>query len=58
MQSFKNYYGRSAKRAVQDASRKPSPHPDFAKVVKRSQDRFKRSPTQRSTTKVSERKTN
>jgi amidase len=42
-ESFKNYYGRSAKppfKTPQEASASP----DFAKVVKRSQDRFKRTP--------------
>ena len=43
MQSFKNYYGRSANapfKTPQEVDRCP----DFAKVVKRSQDRFKRTP--------------
>src|SRR5262247_4458263 len=42
-QSFKNYYGRSAKppfSTVEEAIASP----DFAKVVKRSQERFKRKP--------------
>ncbi|MBM4259824.1 MAG: amidase [Deltaproteobacteria bacterium] len=42
-QSFKNYYGRSAKapfKTAQDVIAAP----DFAKVVKHSQERFKRSP--------------
>jgi Asp-tRNA(Asn)/Glu-tRNA(Gln) amidotransferase A subunit family amidase len=42
-ESFKNYYGRSAIplfKTPQEASASP----DFAKVVKRSQDRFKRTP--------------
>jgi amidase len=42
-QSFKNYYGRSANppfRSREEAIASP----DFAKVVKRSQDRFKRNP--------------
>jgi Asp-tRNA(Asn)/Glu-tRNA(Gln) amidotransferase A subunit family amidase len=42
-ESFKNYYGRSAKapfKTPEEATR----HPDFSKVVKRSQERFKRNP--------------
>ena len=41
--SFKNYYGRSANppfKTPQEATE----HPDFPKVVKRSQERFKRNP--------------
>jgi amidase len=41
--SFKNYYGRSAK-APFKTPQEAIAHPDFAKVVKRSQDRFKRVP--------------
>jgi Asp-tRNA(Asn)/Glu-tRNA(Gln) amidotransferase A subunit family amidase len=41
--SFKNYYGRSAK-APFKTPQEAIAHPDFAKVVKRSQDRFKRIP--------------
>ncbi|HWH78512.1 MAG TPA: amidase [Candidatus Binatus sp.] len=42
-QSFKNYYGRSA-RAPFKTPQEVIAHPDFAKVVKRSQSRFKRNP--------------
>ncbi|HLN85087.1 MAG TPA: amidase family protein, partial [Candidatus Limnocylindrales bacterium] len=42
-ESFKNYYGRSAK-APFKTPEEAIAHPDFAKVVKRSQDRFKRNP--------------
>ena len=42
-QSFKNYYGRSA-RAPFKSPQEVIASPDFAKVVKRSQDRFKRNP--------------
>ncbi|HEU4345267.1 MAG TPA: amidase family protein [Candidatus Binatia bacterium] len=42
-QSFKNYYGRSAK-APFKTPQEASASPDFARVVKRSQDRFKRTP--------------
>ena len=42
-QSFKNYYGRSAKSPFK-SSQEVIASPDFAKVVKRSQDRFKRNP--------------
>jgi Asp-tRNA(Asn)/Glu-tRNA(Gln) amidotransferase A subunit family amidase len=42
-QSFTNYYGRSAKRPFQ-TPQEVIASPDFAKVVKRSQDRFKRQP--------------
>jgi Asp-tRNA(Asn)/Glu-tRNA(Gln) amidotransferase A subunit family amidase len=42
-QSFANYYGRSAKRPFQ-TTKEVIASPDFAKVVKRSQDRFKRQP--------------
>jgi amidase len=42
-ESFKNYYGRSAK-APFKTPEEAIAHPDFAKVVKRSQDRFKRKP--------------
>jgi Asp-tRNA(Asn)/Glu-tRNA(Gln) amidotransferase A subunit family amidase len=42
-QSFKNYYGRSAKPPFK-TPQQASASPDFAKVVKRSQDRFKRTP--------------
>jgi amidase len=41
--SFKNYYGRSAKAPFKTPA-EATAHPDFAKVVKRSQDRFKRIP--------------
>ena len=41
--SFKNYYGRSAKAPFKTPAEAIA-HPDFAKVVKRSQDRFKRIP--------------
>ena len=42
-QSFKNYYGRSAKSPFK-SPQEVIASPDFAKVVKRSQDRFKRNP--------------
>ena len=42
-QSFKNYYGRSA-HAPFNSPQAVIASPDFAKVVKRSQDRFKRNP--------------
>ena len=42
-ESFKNYYGRSAKAPFKTPGEAIA-HPDFAKVVKRSQDRFKRKP--------------
>jgi amidase len=42
-QSFKNYYGRSA-RAPFKTPEEAIASPDFGKVVKRSQDRFKRIP--------------
>src|SRR5262252_8130133 len=42
-QSFKNYYGRSAK-APFKTPQEVIASPDFAKVVKHSQDRFKRNP--------------
>ncbi|MSP39073.1 MAG: amidase [Deltaproteobacteria bacterium] len=42
--SFKNYYGRSAK-APFNTPQEVIAHPDFAKVVRRSQQRFKRNPT-------------
>ena len=42
-QSFKNYYGRSAKSPFK-SPQEVIDSPDFAKVVKRSQDRFKRNP--------------
>jgi amidase len=42
-QSFKNYYGRSAKPPFK-SPQEVIASPDFAKVVKRSQDRFKRNP--------------
>ena len=42
-QSFKNYYGRSANPPFKTPSEVIASH-DFAKVVKRSQDRFKRDP--------------
>ena len=41
--SFKNYFGRSAK-APFKTPEEAIAHPDFAKVVKRSQERFKRIP--------------
>src|SRR5947208_7883037 len=41
--SFKNYYGRSAKQPYK-TPQEVIDSPDFAKVVKRSQDRFKRNP--------------
>jgi len=41
--SFKNYYGRSAKAPFKTPAEAIA-HPDFTKVVKRSQDRFKRIP--------------
>ena len=41
--SFKSYYGRSAK-APFKTPQEAIAHPDFAKVVRRSQDRFKRIP--------------
>jgi Asp-tRNA(Asn)/Glu-tRNA(Gln) amidotransferase A subunit family amidase len=41
--SFANYYGRSAKRPFQ-TSQEAAASPDFAKVVKRSQERFTRKP--------------
>jgi Asp-tRNA(Asn)/Glu-tRNA(Gln) amidotransferase A subunit family amidase len=41
--SFKNYYGRSAK-APFKTPQEAIAHPDFAKVTKRAQDRFKRIP--------------
>ncbi len=41
--SFKNYFGRSA-RAPFKTPEEAMAHPDFAKVVKRSQDRLKRKP--------------
>lgn len=42
-QSFKNYYGRSAHPPFKSPA-ETAASPDFAKVVKRSQDRFKRQP--------------
>jgi amidase len=42
-QSFKNYYGRSANPPF-NTPEEAIASPDFAKVVKRSQDRFKRNP--------------
>jgi Asp-tRNA(Asn)/Glu-tRNA(Gln) amidotransferase A subunit family amidase len=42
-QSFKNYYGRSAKSPFK-SPQEVITSPDFAKVVKRSQERFKRNP--------------
>jgi len=42
-QSFKNYYSRSAKPPFK-SPQEVIASPDFAKVVKRSQDRFKRNP--------------
>ena len=42
-ESFKNYYGRSAK-APFKTPQEVIAHPDFEKVVKRSQNRFKRIP--------------
>jgi Asp-tRNA(Asn)/Glu-tRNA(Gln) amidotransferase A subunit family amidase len=42
-QSFKNYYGRSAKPPFK-TPQEVIASPEFAKVVKRSQDRFKRQP--------------
>jgi amidase len=42
-QSFKNYYGRSANPPFKTPAEAIA-SPDFAKVVKRSQDRFKRNP--------------
>ena len=42
-QSFKNYYGRSANPPFKTPAAAIA-SPDFAKVVKRSQDRFKRNP--------------
>jgi amidase len=42
-QSFANYYGRSAKRPFQTPL-EATKAPDFGKVVKRSQERFKRNP--------------
>jgi len=42
-QSFKNYYGRSAKAPFKTAQ-EAAASPDFAKAVKRSQERFKRNP--------------
>ena len=42
-QSFKNYYGRSAKRPF-ESPQQAAASPDFGKVVKRSQERFKRNP--------------
>jgi amidase len=42
-QSFKNYYGRSANPPFKTPAEVIA-SPDFAKVVKRSQDRFKRNP--------------
>jgi Asp-tRNA(Asn)/Glu-tRNA(Gln) amidotransferase A subunit family amidase len=42
-QSFKNYYGRSARRPF-NTPEEAIASPDFAKVVKRSQERFKRKP--------------
>ena len=42
-ESFKNYFGRSAK-APFKTPEEATKHPDFPKVVKRSQDRFKRKP--------------
>jgi amidase len=42
-ESFKNYFGRSL-RAPFKTRQEAIAHPDFAKVVKRSQDRFKRNP--------------
>jgi Asp-tRNA(Asn)/Glu-tRNA(Gln) amidotransferase A subunit family amidase len=42
-ESFKNYYGRSAK-APFKTPQEAIDHPDFAKVVQRSQNRFKRHP--------------
>jgi amidase len=42
-QSFKNYYGRSANPPFKSPA-ETAASPDFAKVVKRSQDRFKRQP--------------
>jgi amidase len=42
-ESFKSYYGRSAK-APFKTPQEVIAHPDFAKVVKRSQNRFKRVP--------------
>jgi len=42
-QSFKNYYGRSAKPPFK-TPQEVIASPDFAKVVKHSQDRFKRNP--------------
>ena len=41
--SFANYYGRSAKRPFQNPQ-EAAASPDFARVVKRSQERFKRNP--------------
>jgi Asp-tRNA(Asn)/Glu-tRNA(Gln) amidotransferase A subunit family amidase len=43
-QSFKNYYGRSAHAPFKSPA-EVIQSPDFAKVVKRSQERFKRQPT-------------
>ena len=42
-QSFRNYYGRSAKRPF-ESPQQAAASPDFGKVVKRSQERFKRNP--------------
>jgi amidase len=42
-ESFKNYYGRSVKAPFKTPAEAMAA-PDFAKVVKRSQDRFKRNP--------------
>jgi amidase len=42
-QSFKNYYGRSANSPFK-SPQEVIASPDFAKVVRRSQDRFKRNP--------------
>ena len=42
-QSFANYYGRSATRPF-ETPQEAAASPDFPKVVKRSQDRFKRKP--------------
>jgi amidase len=42
-QSFKNYYGRSANPPFKTPAEAIA-SPDFAKVIKRSQDRFKRNP--------------
>jgi Asp-tRNA(Asn)/Glu-tRNA(Gln) amidotransferase A subunit family amidase len=43
-QSFKNYYGRSANPPFKTPA-EAAASPDFAKVVKRSQERFKKNPT-------------